>query len=135
MSTYCNTILFQNHFSQKEMKRNQIKIQIHINKLISILKGILTEFCEASVIGYDKHRNIYWCKMYDIDIISELKYCSLHIEIEIVTYQHNYSLVAFTPLVGKYSLINKFISDFTESIQLYRSSPFIRGILERINGL
>ena len=42
-----------------------VLLNISINKLLDIVKEILTNFCEAKVVGYNKNTNKYWCKMYD----------------------------------------------------------------------
>lgn len=102
---------------------------ININKLLGIVKGILTDFCEAKVIGYNKKTNKYWCKMYDKN------YCRLHVELEILKHNDELSFVNLIPLVGSNILIEEFITNFKESIQLYTTSSFIRSCLEGSRGL
>ena len=102
---------------------------INSNKLSDIIKGILSDFCDATVIGYEKRTNKYWCKNYDN------KFCILHIEIEIIKKDNLITIVKFIPLVGTDILIDNFLSNFRESIQLYTTSSFIRSCLEGIPGL
>ena len=94
-----------------------ISFYINHNKLSDIIKGILSEFCNAAVIGFDKRMNKYWCKMYDNN-----KYCTLHIELEIFNKDNIISVVKIIPLIGTDILIDNFVSNFTESIEVYTSS-------------
>lgn len=124
-----------NNISIKSVERYRyvdvklIKFNININKLLSIVKGILTDFCEAKVIGYNEKTNKYWCKMYDKN------YCRLYIELEILKHNDDLSFVNLLPLVGSNILIEEFIINFKESIQLYKTSSFIRSYLESSRGL
>ena len=94
-----------------------ISFYINHNKLSDIIKGILSEFCNAAVIGFDKRMNKYWCKMYDNN-----KYCTLNIELEIFNKDNIISVVKIIPLIGTDILIDNFVSNFTESIEVYTSS-------------
>ena len=67
--------------------------------------------------------------MYDTD------YCKLHIEIEIFKYNDVKSFVNIIPLTGSDTLINEFVSNFKESLQLYTTSSFIRAYLDGSCGL
>ena len=124
----------ENNFSQRTLERNKlidIKIMsfcININKLTDIIKYILSDFCDASVIGYEKNKNTYWCKIYD------RTRCSLHVEMEIFKHTDDISFVKFKPLICSDDLLENFISNFSESIQLYATSPFIRSCLEGKSG-
>ena len=129
MSTYCYRVT-------KEYKRPtdfiDIKILpfcINIDKLTDIMPYILSDFCDATVIGYEKRTNKYWCKIY------EKNYCSLHIELEILRHNKEISFVKMVPIMGTDSLVDNFVSNFTESIQLYTTSSFIRGVLDGKLGL
>ena len=102
-----------------------LELNINFTKLLNIINGILTDFCEATVIGYEKITNKYWCKIYNEKI------CSLHIELEIMYKDNNYSFVKIVPQIGTYTLIENFVSNFKESIELYRTSSFIRACLEQ----
>lgn len=118
-----------NNFTQRIFERNRfidVKIMafyININKLADIMKGILSDFCNATVIGYEKRTNRYWCKVYD------KKICSLHIELEISRHTERISFVKMIPIIGTNSLIEIFVSNFKESVELYTTSSFIRNIL------
>jgi hypothetical protein len=93
-----------------------VSFYINHNKLTDIINVILSQFCNAAVIGFDKRMNKYWCKMYDD------KCCTLHIEVEIFNKDDIISLVKFITLIGTDILIDNFVSNFTESIELYTSS-------------
>jgi hypothetical protein len=135
MSICYSLVNKNNNFSQRTLERYRIidvKIMafcININKLADIMKGILSDFCNATVIGYEKRTNKFWCKIYDKNN------CSLHIELEIVNKCSKITYVKFIPIIGTDLLVENFVSNFTESIQLYTTSSFIRGLLERNIGL
>jgi hypothetical protein len=124
-----------NKMSKRKLKKFKcidIKIfefNINMMKLTKIMNNILTDFCEASVIGYEKKTNKFWCKKYDD------KNCSLHMELEISYQELDITIVKFIPVIGRENQIENFVSNFTESIELYRSSPFIRSCLEGTVGL
>lgn len=105
---------------------NEINLTYYLDKSIidKIMKRILIDFCESSVIGYDRYHDKYWCKKYNKLI------CKLNIEIYVIFKGYNYSEIKIIPLVGMNEEINTFIYDFNESIQLYMESDFIRGIIE-----
>lgn len=117
-------------FNQRTLERNtciDIKLMafyINIDKLLDVIKCILSDFCNANVIGYNKRTNKHWCKMYD------KKYCSLHIELEIVKQNNELSFIKIIPIIGTNKLIEEFIANFKESIQLYNTSSFIRSCLK-----
>jgi len=131
MSVHCYKMNSNNSFSQRLIDRsNFIDVKsmlfyININNLTEIIKGILSDFCNADVIGYDKKTNKYWFKTYD------KKFCSLHIELEIINNKNETSTVKITPLIGTNILIENFASNFRESIELYTTSSFIRACLAR----
>ena len=50
------------------------------------------------------------------------KYCTLHIELEIFNKDNIISVVKIIPLIGTDILIDNFVSNFTESIEVYTSS-------------
>lgn len=102
---------------------------INFNKLTDIIKGILSDFCNANVIGYNKITNKYWCKMY------EKRNCTLYLELEILKHNNELSFINIIPLIGTDILIEEFVSNFKESIQLYTTSSFIRSCLEGYRGL
>jgi hypothetical protein len=110
-------------------KFNNIKmITVHLNsdKLINIIKPILSDFCNADVIGFDKRTNKYWCKIFENNC------CILNMELEMIYKDKDNSFVRFVLLVGIEVLMNSFISNFKECIQLYKTSSFIRACLDEI---
>ena len=130
MSIYCYKMKSNDSFSQRSIERTQlidIKLLfcINIDNLTEIIKGVLSDFCNADVIGYDKKMNKYWCKTYD------KKFCSLHIELEIIKNKNDTSTVKIIPLIGTDILLENFASNFRESIELYTTSSFIRECLAR----
>jgi len=149
MSFYCDNLCYKNqnnrfYFTYKNDKNSiskrriekfrcanikLIEFNINIIKLTKIMNSILTDFCEATVIGYEKRKNKYWCKNYHD------KECSLHIELEIINESIEYSTIKFIPVIGRENIIEKFVSNFVESIELYGTSSFIRACLEKNWGL
>ena len=131
MSFHCYKMKSNNSFSQRLVERSKfidvksMLFYINMNNLTEIIKGILSDFCNADVIGYDKKTNKYWCKTYD------KKFCSLHVELEIIKNKNETSTVKITPLIGTDILIENFASNFRESIELYTTSSFIRACLTR----
>lgn len=123
------------NISQRTIERYRfidVKIMafyINMNKLTDIIKGILSDFCNATVIGYDKRLNKYWCKIY------ENKFCTLHVELEIFKHNNDLTFIKLIPLIGTDKLIEEFVLNFKESIQLYTTSSFIRSCLEGYRGL
>ena len=124
-----------NNFSQRKTERYRfidtklMAFYINMDKLIDIIKGILSDFCNATVIGYEKITNKYWCKIY------ENKCCLLHVELEILKHNNELSFIKLVPLIGTDKLIEEFVSNFKESIQLYTTSSFIRSCLDGYRGL
>ena len=94
--------------------------------LSAMLPSILSEFCDATVIGYDQQSGKYWCK------IDDRARCSLHVELDIVAHTTHITLVNIEVFKGSASLADNFAIDLAESIHLYTTSPFIRGILNDI---
>ena len=127
MSICCHQINRDITFSPRTLERISSKdILIKINKINvdAIIKNILSDFCNANVIGYEKSTNRYWCKMY------EENFCQLHIEVEIINKSFEQTQVKICPLYGTSKSIENFVSDFKESIELYRTSSFIRACWE-----
>ena len=117
------------NFRYIDLKLMRFNVNINVNKLSNIVYKILSDYCKEKVIGYDKKTNIYWYKMYDTD------YCKLHLEIEIFKYNDVKSFVNIIPLTGSDALINEFVSNFKESLQLYTTSSFIRAYFDGSCGL
>jgi hypothetical protein len=88
-----------------------------------IIINILSDFCSASVIGYNRNTNRFWCKMYNKNV------CVLHVEIEIIK-KLNKSDIKVLPIIGTNILVENFVSNLRESMELYISSSFIRASLE-----
>jgi hypothetical protein len=116
-------------FSPKHLERcisNCINItNINIEKEIMnrIIGNILSDFCNASVIGYNRNSNKFWCKMYTKNV------CVLHMEIEIIEKSVQCDINVF-PIIGTTILVENFVSNLCESIELYITSSFIRASLE-----
>jgi hypothetical protein len=88
-----------------------------------IIQHILIDFCNTTVLGYDKYNDKYWCKKYN------KSRCTLHLEIKVISKGYEYSDIQIMPLTGEDDDINLFVSDFNESVQMYKSSNFIRSLL------
>jgi hypothetical protein len=116
-------------FSPKHLERcmkNCIHISnINIEKEVMnrIISNILSDFCNASVIGYNRTTNRFWCKIYNKNV------CILHLEIEIIEKICSTDIKIF-PIIGSNIVVDNFVSNFRESIELYTSSAFIKASLE-----
>jgi hypothetical protein len=103
-------------------------VDIHKKIMNRIIGNILSDFCKASVIGYNQNTNKFWCKTHNKNV------CVLHIEIEIIEKLAK-SDIKVVPIVGTNILVENFVSNLRESIELYSSSSFIRASLEGTLGL
>lgn len=105
------------------MEQINLIYYIDKNKLDDLLKYILTEYCDISMMGYYKHNDKYWCKKYS-------KYsCDLYIEIQIIKKSFDHTIVRVNPFVGNDTNINNFITSLHESLQVHQASNFIRNCL------
>ena len=104
---------------------NEIKFTYSLDKSIfdKIMQRVLIEFCESTVLGYDKYFDKYWCKKMIKGI------CELHVEIMVNFIGYDYTEIRIIPLVGTNDNIKTFIFNFHESIQMYKTSNFIRDVL------
>jgi hypothetical protein len=119
----------KNKYSNKKLNAKIMSFNINKENLTRIIKNILSDFCEVHVICYEKKTNKYWCKIYNECKI--YKMCALHIELEFINKDADISSVKILPIMGSDVLIEKFVSNFSESIHLYQTSSFIRSCLER----
>ena len=108
-----------NIFQQVNSKFQPVNIisfiyYIHKNKLHDIIGKLLNEYCDVSVIGYNKYDDKFWCKKYvKVD-------CSLHIELEIINKSDSCSTIKITPLLGNDISIKLFIINLNESLHPYQ---------------
>ena len=125
--------MFQNENNHLRMTRNKYlynkKINLSINidylRLTSIIKNILLNFCNPSIIGYFTYDDTYWIKkIYD-------KRCIIHITIKILKVSHNVSVLYIKPELGNFDDIHNFIYLLKEGLNLYDSCPFIKKIIEK----
>jgi hypothetical protein len=95
---------------------DSIYLQYYIDKtkLEEIIKYILIESCNISVIGYNKHRDTYCIKK------NKKYYCELHIELEIMKKEFEFSQIRITPLLGMNVNIRNFIIKLNESLLVYQ---------------
>jgi len=116
---------FSNHKLERFRIINEIKLAYYLDNSIldKIMQRILTEFCESTVVGYNKYFDKYWCKKMNKGI------CEFHVELLIIFKGYEYTEIIITPLIGTNENIKKFVFDFHEAIQLYKTSNFIRDIM------
>ena len=105
---------------------NEIILNYSLSKTIldRIIKKILIEFCDTPFIGYDNCQDKFWCKRYSNTI------CSLHIDISIVFKSSHCSEIKIQPLIGTNQDINIFVYELNDTIKMYKTSNFIKSILE-----
>lgn len=117
---------FEKNKSNKYFYMENITLRYLINKEIldKIMNNILVDFCGASVIGYDRIHDKYFCK------ISKNNKCELHMEIKIYD-EDEISQISLIPLIGNKNTIQNFILNLNEAIELYKTSNFIKSCLEQ----
>ena len=98
-----------------------IKLFYYIEKsnVDDIMRKILSEHCDVSVIGYDKYSDKFLCKKYGKNS------CELHIEIKIINKGRNCSLVKIIPLVGVDTNIKKFVLAVDKCLRLCQTSKYL----------
>lgn len=104
---------------------NNISLTYYLDKseFDKIMQHIFIDFCDITVLGYDKYNDKYWCKKYNNSR------CILHLEIKVISKGYEYSDIKIMPLIGEEDVINLFVMDFNESVQMYKTSNFIRSVL------
>jgi hypothetical protein len=83
-------------------------------KIEEIIRYILSEYCDISVIGYNKHSDKFWCKRNSKNV------CEMHIELEIMKKEFGFSQIKMTPLIGININIKNFIIKLNESLLVYQ---------------
>ena len=109
-----------------------LKIELNIQKLENVIRTMLREHCDVSVMGFNSTENFYWCK------IEQNKKCMLYTEIKLFDNDHDSCLVVIindndTNLKYKgqnSTLKNKFINNLSEGFYLYQTSSFSRHYIE-----
>ncbi len=111
--------------SPERIQTNEIILNYRLDKsdLDSIIQRILIDFCNITVLGYDKHEDKYWCKKYN-----NLS-CVLYIKIQIKFNSFDCSKISILPIIGKKDEIDMFVYDFNDSIIMYKTSNFIKNLL------
>lgn len=131
MTIYMTFRPLPNSFSpSKIMKKpiyNDTTFSCYMNKqsIDKIMQQILIEFCNSSVIGYDKFEDKFWCKKF------YKSRCDFHIELKIIRKDKNTSYISIKSIMGNIHLIDLFIGDLKESLELYRTSTFIKSCIEK----
>lgn len=117
---------FEKNKSNKYFYMENITLRYFINKekLDLIMCNILIDFCGASVIGYDRSYDKYFCK------ICKNNNCELHIEIKLYNEEDNITQISVIPIIGNKYNIKKIVSELDEALDLYKSSTFIKSCLE-----
>jgi len=113
-------------YGEKYKIRDIIELKIIINKDIidNVIRNILINECEMTVIGYNNYNSKYWCKKYTKNS------CGLYFEIEVTYSESNLSHLKFFPLIGNDENIKIFMSCFNKCIMLYNTSALIKFYLE-----
>lgn len=119
--------LFEKNESNKYFYMENITLRYFINKekLDLIMCNILIDFCGASVIGYDRTYDKYFCKIY------KNNNCELYMEIKLYNEEDNTTQITVIPLIGNKINIKKIVSEIDEALDLYKSSKFIKSCLEQ----
>ncbi len=111
------------------------KSHMEVRKIEDIIRDVLREFCEVSVMGFNRIENYYWCKNV------EDKKCILYSEIRIVANDSDSSIIIVinesdlhlklrgAPKNYKTTKIN-FLEAIKEGLYLYQNSAFVRYFLQ-----
>ena len=129
MNIYSNDI---NYILPKHADVTIIPSNLSIKRIDEILRSILVDYCQVSVIGFNNTFKYYWCK------IEDNKKCILYAEIRLVQ-NDNYSSLVIVIMNNNfyYKGINKknkqtFIDAIKEGIHLYQTSTFSHDYCEKI---
>jgi hypothetical protein len=109
--------------SLQRIRKINLKYYLNKSEIDKIMQFILIDFCSTTVLGYDRLRDKYWCKKYNKSS------CVLHLEININNKGLDCSEINIEPLLYSTSDLEMFLMDFSESIQMYKTSNFIRCIM------
>ena len=103
----------------------KINLRYYLNKseIDKIMQFILIDFCSTTVLGYDSRRDKFWCKKYNKSS------CILHLEINVNNKGSDCSEIHIEPLLYSTLDLEMFLMDFNESIQMYKTSNYIRYIM------
>ncbi len=106
-------------------QRKEIKLNYYVNKreIEKIIQRILIDFCNISILGYDKNEDTYWCKKYNGSS------CILYIKFRIHLISFDLSEISIAPILGDKTDINIFVYDFNDAMQMYKTSNFIKNLL------
>lgn len=103
------------------MNNKKLLVSLKMSILLSVFTNILSDLCNVDIIGYNKSKNKHWCKIYD-----DKQNLSLYLEMELEKYDNTNTYIIIHSQIGTTSAIEEFIHDLIESIQLYKSSFFVR---------
>lgn len=107
----------------KDMDDIKIYWNVSLGMADKLIKKLLLEFCDISVLGYNKLTNKYLGKKYGGSI------CVLLVEVKINEISEDLVEINVVPLMGNIRDIKVFISDLRESINAYKCSGFVRETL------
>jgi hypothetical protein len=122
-----------NSISNLDLKReeiftpNKINLTYELNKIEfeKIIQHILIDFCNMTVLGYDKREDKYWCKK------CYKSSCLLYIKIQINVISFDFSKISILPIIWNKDDINMFVYDFNDSVKMYKTSNFIKSLLHK----
>ena len=92
-----------------------------IDKIINL---VLIEFCNSYVVGYDKYDDKYWCKKYDKNT------CILNIEMKLIDKGYGLTQVNLRPQICTDKSIEAFKTDLNATIDMYKTTTFIKEMID-----
>lgn len=110
-----------------------IKTDLNIRKLEDVIRTILREYCDVTVMGFNSTENLYWCK------IEQNKKCLLYTEIRLHANDYESSCIIIineSEANLKFKGINckkqktDFINNMVEGVYLYQNSSFSQHYIE-----
>jgi hypothetical protein len=108
---------------QERINEANLTYSLHKSEIDKIIQHILIDLCDIDVLGYDKNDDKYWCKKYNNSA------CIMHLELTVLLNKYDYSDIKISTLIGENNDVSSFISNFDESVQMYKTSNFIRSLL------
>lgn len=122
---------YDNFGSRKRIEKFRFKESINLHYLVEkniidmVLRNILINECNMTIVGYCKNESKYWCKKY------VGKTCDLHFEIKLSYIDLKSVIFLVTPLMGSDNNIEQFIYKINISMLLYGSSALTKFMLDK----
>lgn len=125
--TYNNYSNYSNYTFHKHADLYHITLNISKNKIESILRHVLINFCQVNVMGYNNSEDYYWLKIKNESKI--IPYIEL--ELKLINSDENNTNIIFIAKTNNLftkqrvimnKIVKKFIEKFASSLHNYESN-------------